>query len=38
MMYVVTVIGFLVASGYGFYMTLRCDRELKKEGIKEGDK
>ena len=33
MMYVVTVIGFFAAAGYGFYMTLRCDRELKKEGI-----
>ena len=31
MFYIVTAIGFLAAAGYGFYMTLRCDRELKKE-------
>jgi hypothetical protein len=32
MFYVVTVLGILVAGGFGLYMTLRCDKQLEKEG------
>ena len=31
MLYVVTVIGLAVAFGFGFYMTLKCDKQIEKE-------
>ena len=34
-MYVVTVLGFLAASGFSFFMALKCNSHLEKEGVKD---
>ncbi len=35
MFYFVTVMGLLVAAGYGFFMALKCNSHLEKEGVKD---
>ena len=35
MLYVVTVLGLAVAVGFGFYMTLKCDKQIEKEEAKK---
>ena len=37
MLYVVTVIGLGVAFGFGFYMTLKCDKQIEKEEEKRDE-